>query len=1675
MTNNLPVLSPLQQRLDNYISVNTNVSDDAKNVVNAYNAIATTPTAAETAQCLSDLQAVQSSELGTADYELTSDLVAIVELFDVQQNQLGNSGYNGVEDEVGVTYVSIKEDLIANLGNSNYVDTADNLADTIFNTIEARSPSLTKNDLKAAIDATLSEKSITAPALAALIVSNLNVLSDANLDASGIKGAIFNADTLLDVSEVTILNDINTKEAFLDLTQIKAGLLAAANNGNTDVGGFATALFNVFANMGLTYPNLDLDSFVRQINTSISVDGTGSLSTLKDNIAYKLGEITDLSSSSLTDAVYFTPGGIISVYPRDMRQDVVRQQELLELQDIVDEIKKVAIGIHSDSDAFAVALMDALKDGQIVSFGSLDLDSLKHIASVNADRLGGLSNLLTALNTKVLPLVGSTSLTVADIVSAFFNDDVFKPVGQFDLLDDLEAKQLDLNYGDMRAAIIVAISQADDADGIKSAILDNVGTPTGLDNLTNDVDAAIDATDFSTLKNNLLNNLNAASNNAASIRDAIFANNALISSHLYDLKRDIINAETALDYRLAIIALKAISATTVSGYAQAIYDVITTYGAQQTLTVAALTKDIQAFVYNGGTVSGLQSAINSALDSAPFTAAGIVAAIYANVRLVPSAPTELGQDLGVTENLLKLVAIKNNLVSVMNDSNTNTNALLASSIISAVENSNIFTASLDQSELEEDIVAALANNSIDLAALKGRIKTALTALSDNNLHDYDIQGALYDVNRLASSNKYDLSRDIIDAEAVEYITAVDTSLIDALTPISEGSADIADYTIRDLARAILSGISNGSAVLATNYGVSERNLRSVITHTLSEDDELDIPVFDSDVYVLAANIIANLGTAPKTVDGVMGALFADNALVQDDFSINRDDYGDLVSYINAIHIATPAEFADVRDAIVAQLNLLTLDNTLTADMVATAIVSGIGAASPHLTVNELKADILANAGTNDALITLVGSFKTSLNSIDDNLASASAISDAVYNNNNLPTLANVDAGNLLQDIQTSVNDSNYFANIRDALVTALSASFTGGSAAQNMADAMVAVVDKVTNSVNILSPKLASSQLTPYIAETGVDDAKTAIRTALEGLSEAGLSAAGIKNAIFDNLTQVNNNADKLDMDLTAAVAAQNSIPSIISDVNNFLTDYETGDLSAGIVSAVTDGNTLVASPYLTSTKLSQDVGDADQADLASLMQSNVEAANDVNSLVAAIFDSLTLGTVDADNLETALENYELSREAVFYGNIVTNLQGAGNLGNDSIETRESLASAIIDGVDQNNPTFTNAIVTADIDASGDIADIRSCLYSTLTGKSTAVTIRDVFYNTCLTPSSNNQNGLTTGLTTISEIGLANSEIAARIVANLQVLNGVYTNSSVTVAIASGITPNYGSVSLNLPLADLQADIEFTQYPGFGLTELVNGVAIALNGLIGDSITSFNLKDAIYDRSRVVSRLDNATKFEYDIQDTLDTHNNYGEIKTSLSSVAGAENVDVKNSILAAFTGITPTTDGNALQSDVDSGSGSYSPFSGFVTALNSAVSGADVTDVDTAAKNMRDELYQVLKAAAAVGIEADIKSANDIDNISTVRSVLGDGKFCNDGASHVVYQCSSAGVVGSKIAENTCDATHFVTALSACALLAASASSTFYLSYDGVTCSAGLSGMNAALSCIAGLNYYAG
>lgn len=1709
MTMTAPMKTNLQESLANaldFYNTGNELPVALVNAINAYENIANTPSVSDLITLIAAFEAAKLLLDENSPLLLAINTIENIALVEFISLEIGSPVRDAIladfqypEDDLGVTYTTILADLKANMLVSSNVDTVAHFAATIFYTVKALNPNLSLVALTADIQATVDSGTALS-----VLVGNIQLSLEAinTATASNIKTAVF-GNNMFTSDAANLAADIAEKEGELNFNQIRLNLIAACNDSGTNNAQFAAAIFNSLLNLPSGSHLLTQDRIERDVDAGVAE--VANLAALKQTIKANLEGIsslttTDLFDDAISEAV-FCEGGLIPSTPHDLSEDLPPADALLSLQYIRTALISALNSFSGNASALANSIINAVtSQGGGTSLVSAEL--------VNDILVSGDVNALAADIKTALTALNPNTLTASGLVGAIYSGDLITSAHKDNLIADLETRQAILNYTAMKTTLATAIGNAGTAAALADAIYNNIGSEHNLSNsaILADVQATIAAsTTLTNLKIALVAALTSAAPNADAIDAALYGDGLIISADEPALTLDVNAADTAMDYRALNSLLQDVcnsvgsTITTPTQFVQGLKDVLNTFGGTTTanLNVTNVVNLINFNMANGvgpNTLAGVAAAIKASLVDAAsnhsYSSIAIDTAIFLHIN--PSHNVRLHEDVEITEYAKNLLDVKTSMMAASDAVQVSTTpAEFAAALIAALVNGTSMTPSLVEGDLTYDIIATLAANSIPITTLAASIKSNLAAIQNNALTEAAIGNALYNTNNaIISSNPYEMGLDIEASSIILGYAAIKTALITYLNTINTEGTDVSAI---DMAQGILNAIDVVNSD-HSGYDLPTIHLHADIAYTISQNQD----AFGLGCYQLAGALITRLTSATNSPSSIMDALFDASAIVVSDGNAgaNADDKANLLQYITAVN-GDITEYDVIRDAIVT--NLSALSGSYSSSNVATAIVNGIGASSPILSVANIQANIDATSGS---LSSIVADLISRLSAITDlNLDTAADIVNAIFavGGGSLAS-STANAASLVSDVVSSAAETNDYQEIITKIVANLQA-LSGSYTASDVAGALINGADFITSGANgnILNPYLTTALALEDVNKTvpafvgSLTSLVGNLISELNSLTGNDVSADGIQWAIFNSLDgtlhAAATDANVYDLDLQAAAAAHSSLSVMRANFANVGIYSTSTELATAIIDAIKNSTSITTN--MTVLKLTADIDDtlANNNSLTLQSLANAVFSSVYNgslttaSIVNGIFGDNIQTTLNAHLLEEDLVSYELSRESTYYGDIISTWSTNFSV---NPSTPANFATTAAATLALSSPQWTVSRITEDAAVNGsgstvgtpNIHGVSSSVRTGLNALSTKTsqTIADVIYSTGkLVLSPADADRLTSDVGTFVPLYGGSDGIAANVKAALLALSAGYTEENVATAIIETITSPDANASPSLSVSDMTADIEYTvDHASVALTAIVSSIIVKLNVVIAnEAATAEDLNSAIYSTDTILPSTSDEAHFEQDLSAAEAGYNDYGTVKTALGTIATTNAAAAAESVVTTALGLTsPTLTVNALTADF--GSSVVTTLSDLVTVVTTRVGSASVASVNTAAKNLADAFFNTaaLTTTDSVNFGTDITNAAAIDNMVTLVSVVGEG-VCRVGATHTVYSCTMSNdvaTVGALIAQNDCTLASVDNAERACDTWASQPATDFYVSYNGVTCSGYLN--NPASACKAGLDY---
>jgi len=1712
-----PTPTSFQQVLSNLATVfETALPAAALDAITVYTAINSTPTVANLVTLANAVHDAKTSAGSEGDLAMVNLLETLVrrEIATISigtpESGLILSGYQFPTDDLGVTFETLKLDLITNLSVPGNVDTVAHLAATIFYTIKVASPAYSLASIQADIQATINTGVILTDLVAAILVS-LTAIGTATAD--NLRDALY-GDNIMSADEAHLVLDIHNKEELIDLIAIKTNLLNAC--ANAGINSVATAIFNSM--LGTTPSLITLTKITKDVTAS--VDRLGGLSTLKANIINNLNGINnlDLTHEVIKNAL-FANNALISSDLYDLTNDAYNANQLLILQNIRTSLITATTSFTGTAGDLATAIRTAItSNGGVVT---LTAQELENDINGSVAVLGTLATLVNNINTALVSL-DTNHLTATLINNSLFAVDKIISGHALNVLHDLEAAQEVLNYDAMRVSLLNAINDGGvvDKNTLADAIYDNKG---GANNLTlvklkEDIQYTLDGgMSFNDLKSALITALTNAEPTAEGIASALYSINRILTSDLSAATLDTNTVETAIDYKNLITLLIAkcnlvgSSITTPAGFVAALKDVLDTYAGSSiasNVDAVSVALDIQTLIDNGTSLSAIATGIKTDLTTADtnknYNSLSITNAIFDHI-----SPLELGIDVTATERLMNLYEIQQALITVFNGVTSvgSTPSTVASSIITAIKNGLSFSTTLTQDKLADDITATLAIRQIGIVDLANYLKGNLQGINTNSLTDVGIKSALFSgVNGIMPNNIYNFKTELTAAETAYNYHAIKAALITYLDAIATNETDISSVT---MARGILNTIKNltGSNYVST---ISVTSLSADIAYTLATDST----DFTAN-WMIAEALVTQLQSAENTKAGIQGAMFDPSYTIVVSSGNSGANLNDATSFATYVEAAANnlENYLPINQAIVTAIGALV---SLTATTVATAIADvlyqnrALDNTAKNTLISLLTENINATGGANTAITALT----TKLNLLTSSTQSLDDVVNAVFSTyGGALSDSTIDAINALADIDATLGGTNDLGTIATNLKNALIA--IGTPTVPNVATAIVDKIHYIAPGSNnyLVNPTLALENVMSDIQKAltvrsiTISQLRDNLVVQLQFFVDYQSTIDQFKHQLYSNdgpyytLINAPSQFDDYKADLETAAADHLSFTTIRDSFQTPGTYTTSAELAADIILKLTNNTgislelsveeliydidtTLTNNPSLTLTQLAINVF-GDVYSITDLVLADQESA--AEAIATAIFGTNIENLHNANLIISDLRAYETTREATYYGQINDNFVTAFNSANNAnFDTTAEFTNLFINTLGAESPEYTSTralqdaeyyIRTGSIPVAGNsfhdglnnarqttAAGIVSKFATALGGAFPIVNAGSVYDSIDDTKDSRDARKIYV--------------IAGRIKTAIDALSIGFTSEDLATAIVHAITPVLVSSTPNLLIDALKADIDYTVDQGTSLTTLRTNLDVALTFIMQDHYTLASiLATNIFDHlsgNIYLSPFD-ADSFKADSETATDTHNSYGILKTSLGTIT-----DTSADNAAASVHTTLELRSNSLtqvQLASDFTANIVTTIEDLIGVITTGVGTAVVSDVATSAKNLAEKFFNPnALVPSSHALSTDFTTADEVDDTTTLVSAIGDG-VCRAGATHTVYKCQMVDdllVVGDLITRNNCTVSSAENSARACDAWAAQPTIDLYASYDGVTCSNYLGAVRAASYCKAGLDYLA-
>lgn len=1698
----------------------SNLPADTISAINTFFAIESTPTYSQKLEFRTALEASKAAAINNpnaaVEISYISALLNIVN-GDIALEKIGSPVDNTIldnleypEDDLGVTYDTLLQDLKNALNDSSNTGTVAHFAAAIFYTIKVLTPNLTLAKLTDDLQATV-DSGVTLPTLVNNIHQSLYSITDSS--AVTIASAFYGSN-VFSREQFKLAADIENKEVLYNYNVMKQNLISAASNTNSDVNTFSNAIFNALLSVSGTR-SLTITEIRRDVIAGAALLQNG-LSDLKANIKAKLEAITALTTNetNISNAL-FGEGCLVEADPHDLKQSIEAANTLLAFQYMRAGLMTLTNEFSGTATELGNGILSVIQN--LGGGTSLTAQEIINDISASGDVATLASNIYTALDN-----LNVNTLTADSLINSLYSNSSIISGHKLNLFNDVTTAQALLNYNNMIAGLKTDINSATDAQSLTNAIYNKIGgTTLNQASLLADITQSIALSSFSSVKGSLWSSLNSAEPSSTGITNALY--NVLSNAEPYQVASYITEVETALDFQSMISSSmtacnKVINGeiTTALGFAQELLNVPAIFGSISKTTtpstVGGFIADLIPSTY--ANLSALANAIlddlTIAFNNRDYTSAALNNALFSYIT--PSDKAKSYDDLVSTEIGIGLYDIKtaltNNQCAPLDSTTT-----CAQSILATLLNGNNFTPTLAQSSLKVDLEATLASG-IDMGTLMSNFASNLGSLHNNALTANAIASALYNENALVNSNPYRLGQDLVNAEQTLIMNAIYDALVTYLTSISTSNVDTSAIS---MAKGILSALNiNGddTSNMATLFA-------SDISFTASQEENL----YSQGLYEMAQDLLVALNSVTnKTSDNIVGALLTvirktSDTCVDSDLTVAPEHLQDgsaLVSYINQV-VSDTNSYPLIKQAIINNLN--NLSPNYQAGDVASAIISALslsGDYSRMLSSNMLIENITATGGNlTNTVATLISALSNLSNPSSANDILSVLFESAGDNGVLADSLANLQS--LSADITTSIGLTNDYGDIITQLDANLSAiTFTNpyNTVKSATASAIFSGMNTVANGANgiMSSTQLPLSRLLEDIDTTCaakiepvacVSNVVSEMRTGLGNLAGAGISADGISSVIFDSLETLEIGTVESGYyrnDLESAAASHSSLGSI----KNSFSTVGTYDNSLGLANALLSkiGSSTSIASSLTQDQLSGDIASTLANNNALTLQGVANSAisavynapNTASGMAQALFNNV-LTTYNSDSLKQDVTSYELAREPQFYAQIANTFVSNFNYNNAAnYNTESKFANLLVSTLNLDNPNWTAARVLSDVYASSGLISNTGPLlqamkpggsttypggspaYTGGTPLNTADDITNAMYSV-LTLSTADKQALKADIATPIALYGGATGLAAKVNTALSALTPGYSETAAAQAIVQQITPTAVNASPLPSVLDMVNDFSFTEgFNSVSLTDIVSAIqTVLLNIISNPNATSEDLNTAFYNVARLLPSNSDKLNYENDVYNSATKYNNYQVIKTALQGMDTSSASATAASILSILQ--LPINDANQAQLVNSLTNSITTNYADLMAQILSNLSVANIVNVDTAADYLSDAFYSpnAIQPQNQRDFVIDITNADEVDNAVSLVSVIGTG-VCRPGASHIVYSCSASNgvkTVGPMIAQNDCSIGGLAMAKEACVNWSLNGED-HYVSFDGITCSNYLGEAAANLACQQGLDYIA-
>lgn len=1658
----------------NYIGSSGNDAAKLANLgANTYSSMVTVPSEANFANMLSSLHTARSQSTTAAQYNAINQVLLSAE---ADYQRLYRQGLIPLSSKfpmepIGITYETLRSAFLTVFTplSSDIPDTPEQLALDIFNVIDVLNPNLTLDQLTSDIRATMEIKNLQSSDIRSFLYNNVNNLPTLPTNTQ-LSSAIFGDGSgafIISGGFEELVNDLERSERLMRLNKMISSLVTTCEASYVSTDQFSSAVYNTLYDLGLGIATIDFTSFKGDSEESAEI--MGSLSALTASLVANLQSLnpSSVEASDIRDSIFRLHNGIVFQDKHDLLEDIENAKLFRNLENILIRLKEyfeyAKNNANESADDIASNMISIAQAYTSFIPATVQSELTKWIeASGDKDiLLDSMINNLESIN---------CSLSASAINEALFNhNNGIQPYDKLYLTEDLEVAQWIRNYGNIDSTLISALNDCDvnTAEALTSAIIDNIGPDYNLDYdiLLKAVRATVaSGSSIAEIKTAMENSLGALSDtglNASNISNAIFDN--LILANPYDMLQDLIQGESYRDYHkliedlLVLFENYANTGGQLEDFADSLRTILTNFGGTLNLSREQLINDLIGSIHqnNVSDISTLASNLYEALNGVEPTAEAISNALYGEEKIISGILYNLLQDAIRAEKQINFTEMRNAIMdacTVASNADVSTEEkfatavnAFATSIINSCQNS---LGELTVFELSKDIVASIRSKpSVTLSSLANAIYNKLDSCenSERSIDRDSIIEALYHEDRIIFANLYDAKQDLSNAEKYLQLTAIGQDIVNNLNILlntAPSQLRITPPGAESISIAIVNGVGSPSPI------VDSTDITYDISYTYTIDNTRTPRLFAGSYgpsYALASILkdsILNLGliTSPGMLSST---LFASNHIIQDP-NVLRNDLQRLTSDISNAQAYNTVNFPLFNEialrwgnAVASTIN----QGTTTTDTLAGISVNQIGALNPMLLASELVNDFNYNSPTSQTS-SVWNSFA------HGNYQTAQDIVDYLYDNNQVLSLSPTNQYEMASMIDYSVDNTHSFNVVASNIKLKLN------TYSSNVGDAIADGVKQIFNG-DISNPSTIAADVTNDVVYTentnysgSYVDLVAALTSSLDSymnLAPSDITAENLVSHVYPPVISSQVNKWLMREDVSTAMNQGYSYPSMLLELNSVMSEASVIDsVRAQEVIDIIDRYFVQYgyTPTFLASELNADfsatIGNYIDQILANLQGISSPDASQIRD---AFYDVLTISQVNREILTNDLSNYANipDRISSYFGQISSDIANIG-----AEEDASDVVSYIEQVLNINDHTLLSSRLIADFSNTmnirgSTISQIINLMKGSLefAGPYSAENIAEALINqSVIMPLLDTENNMLSDLTegylsgsTVTGGITTFDKMANELISTINQLANDASNDAIASALLTSLIPCYLDINdSELQPSRLARDIEytFTLSPYTSLshedavstlkTNLVSGL---LSHVAGGIATASELRNIIYNcrNNGIVSATDDKDNFYTDLLNTLEAMNEYPTLQSQLASQVTLDSSSVLSFEVAMSYLSNYAIDSNMFANDLSNGI--------VQSGMAGRISGATVSDHDTAAVLITSAVYQLATLPDYTSLVSDLYNANIVDDYITDRSAIGgDHAACSDGQPRSVYSCNAGGSVTGIVATNDCTLT---------------------------------------------------